>query len=146
MLKTVKRKRTIAYSKTRPSKTIPDQSMDIKELVRRFVKGIPVDVVQREKVYIDQSDLDLEKLSRLDAADRAFQAQEMRDNNAYLWERVKQAKQAQADASAAQERSRKAESEAQNRTGIDTLDNTMPVDTGLDSSQLRGQKNSKSKN
>lgn len=145
MLKTQKRVRRIAYGKTRPSKTIPDQSMNIQELVRRYVKGIPVDVVQREKVYIDQSVLDLEKLGRVDAADRAFQAMEMRTNNDLLAQRIKESVALRQSQQANENKRAEQEVERKNKPGIDNLDNTMPVDTELTNSELRGQKNSRSK-
>lgn len=55
----------------RQGKTVPDQAMSVQEIVRRFVRGVPVNIVQREAVYIDQSDHDLEKLSRMDFAEKA---------------------------------------------------------------------------
>lgn len=67
----------INYSKVRKSQTVPDQSMSIREIVRRYVRGIPVDVVRREGVYIDQQNDDLEKLSRMDFGEKAEYAQAM---------------------------------------------------------------------
>lgn len=61
------------------SKTIPDQSLSILEIVRRYVRGIPVDVVQREPVYSDQTEFDLEKLSRMNFAEKAAFADELKE-------------------------------------------------------------------
>lgn len=68
----------IDYKKFRKSKTIPDQSLDIKEIVKRFVRGIPVDVIQRDAVYIDQSEHDLEQMSRMNFADKSAMADDLR--------------------------------------------------------------------
>lgn len=63
--------------KVKKSRVLPDQSMSIKEIVRRYVRGIPIDVVQREPVYLDQSEHDMEKLSRMDFGEKAEYAQVM---------------------------------------------------------------------
>lgn len=62
---------TIDRVRVRKSVCIPDQSMSVQEIVRRFVRGIPIDVKQREAVYVDQNDHDLEKLSRMDFGEKA---------------------------------------------------------------------------
>lgn len=73
----------INYSKQRKSVAIPDQSLTIQEIVKRYVRGIPVDVLQRKAVYSDQEDHDLEKISRMDFGEKA----------AYAAEQAEQAKQ-----------------------------------------------------
>jgi len=113
---------------TRPRKrvTVPDQSMSIQELVRRFVKGIPSDVIQREAVYNDQSEYDMEKLARMDFSEKAALAAEL----------SAQARE-QSDELQARERARRAkEHKAQNpapapqaRPVLDPLDNTSTDDT-----------------
>lgn len=45
--------------------------MSVQEIVRRFVRGIPVNLKEREAVYVDQNDHDLEKLSRMDFSEKA---------------------------------------------------------------------------
>lgn len=67
----------IDYSKLGKSLTVPDQSLSIQEIVRRYVKGIPVDVVQRQGVYVDQDLHDLEAMSRKDFAQKAALAAEL---------------------------------------------------------------------
>lgn len=67
----------IDYKKRRQSYAIPDQSMSIQEIVKRFVRGIPVDIIQREAVYSDTGH-DLEKLNRMDFADKAQFAKDLR--------------------------------------------------------------------
>lgn len=62
------------------SQTIPDQSLSINEIVARFTRGIPVDTQVKRPVYADQNDYDLEKLSRMDFAEKAQLAGEMREN------------------------------------------------------------------
>lgn len=68
----------VNFQKVRKSYTVPDQSLSIKEIVERYVRGLPVDVVQRQGVYADNEDVDLEKLSRMDFADKAAYAEDMR--------------------------------------------------------------------
>lgn len=65
----------------RKYRTVPDQSMTIQEIMARFVRGIPVDIQQRESVYVDQSEYDLEKMSRMDFGDKAAMAAEMREQS-----------------------------------------------------------------
>lgn len=67
----------VKFGKVRPSKTVPDQSLSIQEIVKRYVKGIPVDVVKRHPVYSDQQDDDLEKLSRMDFGEKAAYAAQL---------------------------------------------------------------------
>lgn len=127
----------IDLTKVRKGKTIPDQSMDIKELIRRYVKGIPADVVQREKTFIDQGEQDLEALSRLDATDRAFTAQTMREDverkHAIATDAMKLVKDNEERQKAERE---KRENQIERESGIDYLDNTMPDDTDLNSRPL----------
>lgn len=61
----------VDYGKMRKSQTIPDQSMSIQEIVKRYVRGVPVDVQQRTPVYLDQSDHDMEMLGRMDFGQKA---------------------------------------------------------------------------
>lgn len=123
---------SISMKKVRKSMTIPDQSMSIAEIVRRFVRGIPVDVVQRNPVYMDQSEHDFEQIARMDFGDKAAMADDLRDKaeaikqKAQSDEREKRAKNAKAAAE-------KAKAKSQKETGIDSLDNTMPDDTGTES-------------
>lgn len=65
----------VAFGKVRKGKTVPDQSMSIREIVKRFVRGVPVDIQQRQGVYVDQSEIDLEKVSRADFGEKAEMAQ-----------------------------------------------------------------------
>lgn len=64
----------------RPSKTIPDQSLTIAEIVKRYMRGIPVDVIQRNPVYSDHNEYDLEKMSRLDFGEKSAMANELQAN------------------------------------------------------------------
>lgn len=129
MVNTVFKRQVISTKRTKKSMTIPDQSMSIQEIVKRFVRGIPVDVVQRKGVYIDQSDHDLERMSRMDFGEKAALADEMRGqadsilNQLKADERTQKEKKAKAVKDAKEARAAKA--------GIGMLDNTMPVDTKL---------------
>lgn len=63
------------------SKTVPEQSLSIGEIVRRFTRGIPVGSIQKRPIYSEQSDFDLEKLGRMDFAEKAALAEELRQRN-----------------------------------------------------------------
>ena len=126
------------------SQTIPDQSMSIHELVRRFVRGIPADVIQRKPVFNpDNNDVDLERLGRLDPADKAFQASEMFAQNKATASELQRTID---DRRRRAEESEKAEADqGEQQTGIESLDNTMPDDTDVTPRNLGGKK-TKSKN
>lgn len=69
----------IDYATVKKSRVVPDQSLSVQEIVRRYVRGVPVDVVQRDRVYIDQNDVDMEKLSRMDFAEKLEYASVLAD-------------------------------------------------------------------
>lgn len=70
----------IDYSKRRATTAQPNQSMSIQEIVRRYVKGIPVDVTQRQPMYNEQDHYDLEKLSRMDFGEKAELADQLKQD------------------------------------------------------------------
>lgn len=120
----------ISYSKTRPSKTLPNQSLSIEEIVRRFVSGVPVDVVKRDPIYIDQNDdlgiYDYEAVSRMDFAEKAELAEAFMERAKSLRRTLKANERAQRDREL--QRDKEAQQGATG-SGIVSLDNTMPVDT-----------------
>lgn len=126
----------------RKSKTVPDQSMSIKEIIRRFTRGIPADVIQRPQVFVDQSEFDLERLSRLDATDKAYYAEQMRADNERIAGDLERARNEAVERM--QERQKEAEKQArdasENTGKVDLLDNTLPVDTILTNRKLGGKK------
>lgn len=69
----------ISQASNRKTRTIPDQTLTIKEIVARFTRGIPVDVIQREAVYLDQDEHDFEQLSRMEFGEKANMAEQLRD-------------------------------------------------------------------
>lgn len=128
------------------SRTIPDQSMSIHELVRRFVRGIPADVVQRDAVYNpNNNQVDLEALSRLDPADKAFEAAEMKARNDADAAELQRIYDESITRKQERERAANANSEGfQDGSGVESLDNTTPDDTGSDSQSVsRGKKSKK---
>lgn len=135
MIRTIYSPPPVDYkSKPVKSQTKPDDSMSIKELVRRFLKGIPADVIQRQPVYDSESSFDLEKLALLEPADRAFMADEMkRLNEANRAELERMYDEAQARK---KERGEAKDAEESAQSGIEDLDNTMPDDTNLKNSKL----------
>lgn len=102
MLKTKYKPSPVLYGVRRKSRCIPDQSMTIKEIVSRYVRGIPVDVVKREPVYVDQNEHDLEALSRMDFGEKAELAERMRADGEAFQARLQEArtKASEADAKA----------------------------------------------
>lgn len=128
----------VSYDRPRrKGKTIPDQSMSIQEIVRRFVRGLPADVEHRNPIYVDQSEVDLEKVSRLDFGEKHALAQEMSAQNqrfvdAVANEQARRVKE-QSDAEAEEKRE-------MSRSGIGALDNTMPDDTNADSQSVGDKK------
>lgn len=111
----------------RKSMTIPDQSLTIQEIVKRFVKGIPVNVVKRDGTYLNQSEHDFEKITRMDPFEKAALADEFQQ------QAQEQNDQLAANERAKRERAAKKLSDAQRAAETprhsNPLDNTMPVDT-----------------
>lgn len=77
-------KPAIDWKTQRKSVAIPDQSLSIQEIVKRFVRGVPVDITQRQPVYVDQNEHDLEKLSRMDFGEKAEYASNLRERAAEM--------------------------------------------------------------
>lgn len=103
--------------------------MSIQEIVKRFVRGIPVDVVQRDKVYVDQSEIDLEKASRADFAEKAELARHMSEIAQSKRDDLEEIERLRSERENPKTRSPKDEKTDEDEPGIDPLDNTMPVDT-----------------
>lgn len=127
MLNTKRKRTPVDFKKVRRGKTVPDQSMSIQEIVRRFVRGIPIDVIKRDGVYIDQSEHDLEQLSRMEFGDKAALADQIQARNEGL------VAQHEASEREKKESAAKAKQEAQKKRAdqkhSSTLDNTMLNDT-----------------
>lgn len=127
MLQT-RKKPTIDFGKAkRKSITVPDQSMSIEEIVKRYTRGIPVDIKMNNPVYIDQSGdnaLDLEKAARLDFAQKHELAQQIKED---AQNAVDSANERRKEREKLQQQHAQTTKDAQ--TGMNTLDNTMPVDT-----------------
>lgn len=110
----------IDWKKRRKSIAIPDQSMSIQEIVKRFVRGIPVDIIQRDAVYSDQ-DHDLEKLNRMDFAEKAQFAQDLAQRSQTQLDALLEADDAQRFAKA--EEARKAAKAERLKAKKQNLDN-----------------------
>lgn len=61
----------------RKQRTIPDQSLSLRTIIDRYTRGVSVDVKQRDPVYVDQDEFDLEQVSRMDFAAKAELGQEL---------------------------------------------------------------------
>lgn len=118
----------VNFKRSRKGKTVPDQSMSIKEIVRRFVRNIPIDVVQRTPIYLDQDEFDMEQISRMDFADKSALADELSARAKAIKEQLQGEVKAQAETERQAAIDRKAKAR-KGSTGIGSLDNTMPVDT-----------------
>lgn len=68
------------FDKTRKNKrvTVPDQSLSIQEIVRRYTRGVNVDDPYLTPVYVDQNTHDLEKITRMDVLDKTELARQIR--------------------------------------------------------------------
>lgn len=64
----------VDYNKVNAGKTLPDQTMSIKEIVSRFTRGISVNAHERPGVYSTQDEYDLEKLNRLEFGEKQAMA------------------------------------------------------------------------
>lgn len=95
------------------SMTIPDQSYTVKQLFERFRKGLPVDTLNREAVWntSDESlEVDLEKVGRMSAMDKADYSAELRENlKAEIEDRKQTAKLARQAAKEAEKQAKEAE-------------------------------------
>lgn len=126
MLKAIHERKVKDFKAKRPSMTVPNQSMSIDEIVKRFTRGLPVDIVQRQPVYLDQVEYDFEKLSRMDFGDKAAFADEM----AAKAKRIQAEHNERVNAwNEEVKRRQEAAQQAAKGPGIVSLDNTMPGDT-----------------
>lgn len=143
--------RKVDFSKKmKGSKTVPDQSMSVKDIVEKFIKtGLTPQRLSVPPVYDGNNNAeDLEALARLDPTDKALKAAEFAALAKQKAEQIEDLKR-ESDAKKREDEDAKLiaqhEKAAKERgSGIGSLDNTMPVDTGLDASELantnRGRK------
>lgn len=90
---------------TMPSETVPDQSMPVREIMRRFASGLPLGGV---KVPVYDGEEDLPDHRTLDLAD----IQEIKENNAQRISEMQRDLQKQKAAKAAKKAAREAASAA----------------------------------
>lgn len=64
-----------------PSLTVPDQALDLKEIIRRFAAGIPMNV---GKMPVFDEENDLPDFTKMDLADREAYAEQYRQELAEL--------------------------------------------------------------
>lgn len=67
--------------KPRPSKTIPQQALSIKDILSRFTRNIPVNAPIQTPVYVDQDEFDLEKVTRLPFDEKVRLSDELKARN-----------------------------------------------------------------
>lgn len=70
MLRTKFERKPVIGKRSRKLRTVPDQSLTVKEMYERFVRSVPIGVKSREGVFVDQDEHDLEAVSRLDLDQR----------------------------------------------------------------------------
>lgn len=117
----------------RPDRAVlaePNQSMTIAQIVDRFLKGVPASGKRYEGVYIDQDEMDLEKVSRMDFAEKHALQRDMEQRAANAKAKLKASEEAKRVKEAEERAERRAAKKAAT-TGIGPLDNTMPGDTKL---------------
>lgn len=81
------------YSKE-VDQVVPDQSMSLEEILRRFTRGEAVPA-GHDVAFDDDSDIDMEKLATADLVDKAEMAQQMRDVQSKFDEQEKSRKAAE---------------------------------------------------
>lgn len=72
-----------------PGKTIPEQSMSLREILKRFASGVPVGG-QKVPLY-EGEDLDAPDFSRMDAVDKAQLQKELKHELSSLKGKINQA-------------------------------------------------------
>lgn len=105
--------------------------MSIIEIVKRYTRGIPVDVIQRQGVFIDQNEHDLEKLHRMDFGEKADMADGLKARNTEIIKAAEltQQEQRSKDTEAALEV--EVQKRVKSAKHSKSLDNTMLNDTDL---------------
>lgn len=71
------KKPPILFKRLRKSKTVPNQSLSLQEIMERFTRNIPIDAQQRESVYIDQDEFDYNKMANMSFDEKFAMAAEM---------------------------------------------------------------------
>lgn len=98
------------------SETVPNQSLSIQEILRRFTKGLPIGDNNQVPVYIDQDEdnaIDLEKLAKADFGEKAAYADMLKQRHAAISEEVeRQNEQAAADEKRSAEEAKQAKQDA----------------------------------
>lgn len=107
MVNTKFKSKKVDFKRVRVSKhVIPNQSMTMKEVIERFVRGLPLDIKEKPKIYLEQNDYDFEKMSGLDPTEKAYQATEFEAQAEALSEEI------QANEKVKNERRKKADVDA----------------------------------
>lgn len=119
----------VNYTKNlkRKSCVQPNQSLTIGQILEKYSRGIPVDIEQKEGVYLNQTEFDYEKLNRQDFGEKHEFAQQMKRRAEAITADLEE--QANARKEAAAKKKAEGEAAAKKGPGIDPLDNTMPGDT-----------------
>jgi hypothetical protein len=68
-----------------PSKTVPDQALDLKEIIRRFAAGIPMNI---GKMPVFDEENDLPDFTKMDLADRQEYAEQFKEELATMAGRI----------------------------------------------------------
>lgn len=108
-----------ATRKNRKRVVQPGLSMSVQDIVERFMRNVPVNVVRREAVYSEQEEFDLEKVSRMDFGEKKEFADEMADRAEGLQNELKERERSKAEAKAkkAKEAAEKAQAANQQTSG-----------------------------
>lgn len=132
----------------RAKRVVPRQSLSLDDVMRRYVRGLPIDMKVHEAVYMNRG-VDYERMSKLDfdekaaiAAEQAAIQQRYKDEQAKLaTEREEEAKQVREDELRNEGRAQGSRPEG---GGRDHLDDTLPDDSArLSSSNKSRNRNPK---
>lgn len=116
----------------RKVRTVPDQSLTVRDILYKFAKGLPVAQRVQESIFLDQDKYDMEALSRMSFDEKMEFADKLKAEAQQIKEAFEAKKVNDELAKRERERLEEAKRFAEYRkAGIENLDNTMPDDTKL---------------
>lgn len=131
----------ILSKRLRRNNTLPNRAMSIETILEKYVRKMPIEVSNREKVYIDQDEYDFEKMSRMSFDEKFEMARDMEAKARQIDLEARQRSETHANEEA--ERSEDQTGRTQSRaSSIDNLDDTMLDDTGSEKRPVSKKKSS----
>lgn len=114
-------------SKTRKRVVVPGLSMSIQTIVEKFMRDQPVNVARRQPVYSDQSEFDLEKISRMDFGEKKEFADQMAERASRLQNELTERKRAEQEAKARKAQAAAEKAAAKKKEGKSPDDSSRPL-------------------